>query len=124
MQKVVPISYHGPRDVWLDNINGSGLTFQKGKPTLVPGHLVAKFLRYKEFKDARVGKAKNMPYDTTPPYVEKDEAPLVNLHTMTKEHISLYAKRNFNIELKDSMVKEDMVEIVRRQMGTDMPVGY
>lgn len=127
MQDVVPLLYtHAKKGLWKDHIYGSGITFKHGEVALVPGHLVEKFLRHPEFSDARVGKAKGRPIDTTKPKVEeKEEEPaLVDLSAMTKDAISTYAKRNFNLELQPTMKKSDMVELVRRQMGTDMPVGY
>lgn len=128
MQDKVPLLYtHAGKKVWKDHIYESGLTFTHGEVTLVPGYLVSNFLRHPEFTDARVGKAKSFDINKTPPPKpkEKEEEPaLVDLSAMTKDAISTYAKRNFNLELQPTMKKSDMVELVRRQMGTDMPVGY
>lgn len=127
MQDVVPILYRHPgRPEWTDHLYGSGLTFKHGEVTLVPGYLYKQFLRHHEFSDARVGKAKSRPIDETAPLKteEKDEPPLVDLTAMTKENIAMYAKRNFNLDISEGMKKGEMVELVRRQMGTEMPVSY
>jgi hypothetical protein len=122
--KIVPIIYIGGADSWFDNLYGTGLTWTKGGFQNVPGHVAYDLLRHPEFKDGRVGKLKDRDIDATKPEKPevKDEPPLVNLEAMTKDNIAQYAKRNFNLELDDGMKKADMVELVRRQMGTTMPV--
>ena len=123
--KLVPIIYVGGKPEWKDHLYKTGLVFKKDEITLVPGYAYERFLTHPEFKDGRIGKMKAREVDTTQPQVEveKDEAPLVNLEAMSKENLAMYAKRNFNLELQMKYKKSELIETIRRQMGTEMPVG-
>ena len=123
--KFVPVRYIGKKDSYRDHLYGTGITWQKGEMQLVPGYLFDRFMSHADmFQDARVGKMKRNEIDRTrPKQIEDDEPPLVNLAGLTKENLVTYAKRNLNLDISQRTHKEEMIEIVRRQMGTDMPVG-
>jgi hypothetical protein len=123
--KHVPIKYVGSSASWTDNLYGSGLTWLRNDFQIVPGYIAVRLLKHVEFQDGRTGKLKGRPIDATEPSrKDEDEPPLVDLNAMTKENLVQYAKRNFNLDVSGRAVKGEMVEIVRRQMGTEMPLGY
>lgn len=123
--KIVPIKYVGPSASWTDNLYGTRMVWPKDGIQAVPGHIALKLLKHPEFKDARVGKMRDRGIDGTEPKREDEviEAPLVNLESMTKDSLSQFAKRYFNLDVAREN-KPEMVDLVRRQMGTDMPLSY
>lgn len=124
--KIVPIKYVGPSDSWTDHIYGTKFTWKKDGIQAVPGYIALKLLTHSEFKDARPRKMRDRPIDGTKPVREEDdlEAPLVNLEGLTKESLSQYAKRYFNLDLGERANKSEMIDKVRSQMGATRPVGY
>jgi hypothetical protein len=123
--KHVPIKYVGSSATWTDHLYGSGLTWKQNDFQIVPGYVALKLLKHTEFEDGRTGKMKGRPIDPSQPdpTKEEDEPQLVDLSAMTKENLVIYAKRNFNLDISGRTHKPEMIDIVRRQMGTDMPFG-
>ncbi len=115
----IPIRYFGGKPIFRDHLYGTDLEWAFGDEQQVPAAAAVKLLQHPEFADAREEKT---PITVEPearrePEIEENEAPLVNLETMTKAQLLTYAQRNFGVELDGSAKKADLIDTVRRQMG-------
>lgn len=106
---------------WDDHLYGSG-HWVVGEAREVDDWTAVCLLKHTEFTDARPLKLQK-DLDATAPVVKEPEeettelAPLVQIDSMTKEQVAVFAKRQFGIDLPGSLKKGEMVEKVRFLMG-------
>lgn len=106
---------------WFDNLYGSG-EWSADDVRDVDEWTAVCLLKHPEFLDARHHKQRGE-IDAKPPVIkdkEEDEnelAPLVQIDSMTKEQVAVFAKRQFGIDLPAGLKKGEMVDKVRFLMG-------
>jgi len=115
MEQKIKVKYVGERPEWIDNLYGSGGTWQPGSVCLVPEEAGVRLLAHPEFE--RADGAKRF-VETEPPLEpEFEEPPLKNLDAMTKDQLVAYAHRQFGVVLSPKERASSMRETIRLQMG-------
>lgn len=128
----VPVRYVGARPTFEDHLYNSGATWEFGETVKVDPRAAERLLQHPEFEDARPPKDQdrypvrmlaaqadlaNPPELTEEEFERLQEAPLVNLDTMTKAQLSEFAQRNWGLRLDSGQKKADLINAVRMQMG-------
>lgn len=126
---LIPIRYVGLSESgYADHLYDSGGVWpMQDSVKDVPLTKAIKLLDHPEFEDAREDTSVPLKmllaaeHAPKPELEDEDrlqqEAPLVDLSTLTKAQLKEYAHRNFGIELPDTDKKDVMINTVRLRMG-------
>ena len=115
MEQKIKVKYVGERPEWIDNLYGSGGTWQPGSVCLVPEDAGLRLLAHPEFE--RADSAKRFVETEPRVEVEIEEPPLTNLEAMTKDQLLAYAHRNFGVLLPKKETSAAIRDTIRLQMG-------
>ena len=115
----IHVKYNGNKAEWTDRFYGSGGTWTPGAVLAIEEASARKLLKHPEFEEVDQFDDLDV-QEPEPEKVEEDEVeppPLVDIETMTKTQLAVFAQRNFGLQLPDSLKVGEMRDKVRMQMG-------